>query len=264
MEPSQNWVGIYFHDPLPFSVRGGRKSHLVYRSSKAFTSQSRVSCSIQLLQISTNSTVHRSGPVRARGSHFLLGSRSSTLAFSSLWLMNYKAPFFFHENTPNASGPSVYRKIQKKTAQKVIDSSDFLLLFPCDTRAVPEKGGVLVQRTTLNTTKRTTVWTDRNTKGDSTEGGLSTSVRGGVPPVLRPFLPVLAALSLSSSLPLCRAVAVLCYRKRCGPRSAATSSTLLTQSDVAFKDFTTAPYFDNYVTRALQQHFSLLPYTSFV
>lgn len=78
-------------------------------------------------------------------------------------------------------------------------------------------------------------------KRGNREAGVVTCVCGVHPTVRRPFLPDLAALWLSSSLSpslssrSVTAVAVLCYRKRCGPTSAATSSTLLTHYGAAFR-----------------------------
>lgn len=97
-----------------------------------------------------------------------------------------------------------------------------------------------------------------------------TYVCGNHPPVPGPFLPALAALWLSSSLSpslsslSLTAVAVLCYRKRCGPRSAATSSTLVTHTTDAFRDYTEARTFNDISLlghcTGLEMHFSTLPF----
>lgn len=97
---------------------------------------------------------------------------------------------------------------------------------------------MLVQRTTLDPKKILSLHTEKQHGTDKTKKAVNTYVCGNHPPVPGPFLPALAALRLSLPPSLSSrsvtAVAVLCYRKRCGPRSAATSSTPLTHTTDAF------------------------------
>lgn len=177
---------------------------------------------------------------KARGSHFLLGLsavHTCPQPNSSRWISKHSSDFSsFLQNTPDQdlSGPVRQRDIQRKSAQKVIDSSDFLLFPPCDTRAGPEKGGVLVQRTTLDPRKYSVCgWKSQNKNKEHGGRGGYLRLRQSPPSPpgrFSPLLPLSGSLLLPlSSLPLVSrsvtAVAVLCYRKRCGPRSAATSST---------------------------------------
>lgn len=108
---------------------------------------------------------------------------------------------------------------------------------------------MLVQRTTLDPKKILFSHTEKQHGTDKTKTALNTYVCGNHPPVPGPFLPALAALCLSSSLSLSlssrsvTAVAVLCYRKRCGPRSAATSSIPLTHTTDTFRGYLGAQKF---------------------
>lgn len=97
-----------------------------------------------------------------------------------------------------------------------------------------EKGGVLVQRTTLDSKKILSRHNRRAAKGGNHAAECYLRCAAFALRYPRPIRPDLAALWLSSRCSpslfgrSVTAVAVLCYRKRCGPGSAATSSTLLT------------------------------------
>lgn len=97
-----------------------------------------------------------------------------------------------------------------------------------------EKGGVLVQRTTLDSKKYCLGTIEGRQKAEITRRNVTCVARRSPLRSPRPIRPDLAALWLSSRCSpslfgrSVTAVAVLCYRKRCGPGSAATSSTLLT------------------------------------
>lgn len=142
-EPSQNWVGIYFHDPLPSDVRrqnyiplfqtsrGAQtsfKSHIssLISPSKSCCSQlswSRASVFVYLFLLNKQtkkSLLYQSGPVRARGSHFLLGYRLSTLALSQFQSINFTARCFSDHKAPQCdlSAAFLRRDIQRKSLSK--------------------------------------------------------------------------------------------------------------------------------------------------
>lgn len=248
-----NWVGMCFHDPLPSDVR--RKNYIPSFSDfrqnplnpKSPSEEKKkkiqsVSVELDLMKSRTTTSLFFTNQAlsKARGSHFLLGLsavHTCPQPNSSRWISKHSSDFSsFLQNTPDQdlSGPVRQRDIQRQSAQKVIDSSDFLLFPPCDTRAGPEKGGVLVQRTTLDPRKYSVCgWKSQNKNKEHGGRGGYLRLRQSPPSPpgrFSPLLPLSGSLLLPlSSLPLVSrsvtAVAVLCYRKRCGPRSAATSST---------------------------------------
>lgn len=164
----------------------------------------------------TKSLLYKSGPVRARGSHFLLGYRLSTLALSQFQFDEFHRTVFFSDHkTPkyNLSGPFLRRDIQRKTSQKVIDSSDFLL-FPLWHKSGPEKGGVLVQRTTLD--PKFILSADRKAQQNHTtqragQVPASAAIIPQSPGRFSPLLPLSVSLPLSLSL----SPAVQSQRWRC-------------------------------------------------
>lgn len=252
-----NWVGMCFHDPLPSDVR--RKNYIPSFSDfrqnplnpKSPSEEKKkkkkiqsVSVELDLMKSRTTTSLFFFLQIRPCPKHGVPTSSSacrlSTLALSQIPVDGSQSTvqifLFFLQNTPDQdlSGPVRQRDIQRQSAQKVIDSSDFLLFPPCDTRAGPEKGGVLVQRTTLDPRKYSVCgWKSQNKNKEHGGRGGYLRLRQSPPSPpgrFSPLLPLSGSLLLPlSSLPLVSrsvtAVAVLCYRKRCGPRSAATSST---------------------------------------
>lgn len=117
----------------------------------------------------------------------------------------------------------------RRSAQNVIDSVDFRLYPSCDTR----EGRGVGTEDNFGTGKKTI---EGRQKAKITRRNTYLLCAASTPAVPRPISPDLAALWLSSrkspslSSRSVTAVAALCYRKRCGPGSAATSSTLLTHN----------------------------------
>lgn len=136
------------------------------------------------------------------------------------------------------SGPFLQPDTQRKNAQKVIDSSDFLLFHPVTQERSGEGRGVSTTGTLGP--KKQALWTEKRGKHGIQRAGLNTYVCGNHPTSPRAVSPrscrscrpltLFSSLAPSLSSLSVTAVAVLCYRKRCGPRSAATSSTLLTHT----------------------------------
>lgn len=106
---------------------------------------------------------------KARGSHFLLDCRLSTLALSQFQSMDLRAQFLL-KHAENVSSPVRFctGTSRGRAFQKVIDSSDFLL-FPLWHKSGPEKGGVLVQRTTLDPKKYSLCGRKSETKTKKTQ-----------------------------------------------------------------------------------------------
>ena len=145
---------MYFHDPLPSDVR--RKNYIPSFSDfrqnplnpKSPSEEEReknkkiqsVSVELDLMKSRTTTSLFffftNQALSKARGSHFLLGLsavHTCPQPNSSRWISKHSSNFsFFLPNTPDQdlSGPVRQRDIQRQSAQKVIDSSDFLLSPP--------------------------------------------------------------------------------------------------------------------------------------
>lgn len=118
--------------------------------------------------------------------------------------MNFTAQRFSDQNTPKCdlSGPVLRRDIQRKSPQKVIDSSDFLLFPPVTQERSREGRGV---RTEDNfRSEKYSLCGQKELNGNTRHGhgDKYLRVRQSSPSLPGPFLPSLAALRLSSSLSL--------------------------------------------------------------
>ena len=252
---------MYFHDPLPSDVR--RKNYIPSFSDfrqnplnpKSPSEEEReknkkiqsVSVELDLMKSRTTTSLFffffflQIRPCPKPGVPTSSSAcRLSTLALSQIPVDGSQSTvqifLFFFQTHPIrispvrfGSGTSRGRALKRSLIHPTFFSSP-----PCDTRAGPEKGGVLVQRTTLDPRKYSVCgWKSQNKNKEHRGRGGYLRLRQSPPSPpgrFSPLLPLSGSLLLPlSSLPLVSrsvtAVAVLCYRKRCGPRSATTSST---------------------------------------
>ena len=173
-------------------------------------------------------SVGESGPVLSPGSHFLL--RQLHTCLHSNPVDGFHSPGFYPPSSHEHSGAFLPRDLQRKSSPK---GHWFIRLsspLPPVTQERSGEGRGVSTRSNFGSDKFSPPRPEKpNRGGEHREAGWLPAFAAISPPSpgrFSPLLPLSPSLFLPLSLrPFSRAVAGLCYRKRCGPRSAATSST---------------------------------------